>query len=70
MMYKLFTWYPWGHPEKLLVTSQKLGSFLSLTEFIIGKTLTGGDVFEYFDNIINLKFSLSYLAYTLGPDKK
>lgn len=36
----------------------------------MAKTLTGGDVFEYFDNIINLKFSLFYLAYTLGTDNK
>lgn len=36
----------------------------------MAKTLTGGDVFGYKGNIIYFKFSLSYLAYTLGPAKK
>lgn len=36
----------------------------------MAKTLTGGDVFEYKNNIIYLKLSLSYLAYTLGQAKK
>lgn len=40
MMYKLFTCYPWDHPENLLAKFQKMYSFQSPTEFIMAKTLT------------------------------